>query len=223
MLEPIVSVVFGTIWFRDPVTIGIVAGGVLVLSSIIYILTILLGIACIEIIKKKRYKVMPFTCWIPFVLFIGCGIISIVSLVLPYGKALVYPFGAVIFGLIFILVGVNDLYSLLCCKEKVDGVYCGYNTYYGGRGISTQSPVFEYIYNGTHYHEQTTQTVSYKQLNRNMTRGKIYSIYINPKHPAVFILTKKIRVGTIILIIIGSYIFAYGIALSLTFLPILLT
>lgn len=37
MLEPIVSVVFGTIWFRDPVTIGIVAGGVLVLSSIFLI------------------------------------------------------------------------------------------------------------------------------------------------------------------------------------------
>ena len=37
MLEPIVSVVFGTIWFDDPVTLGIVAGGCLVVTSILFI------------------------------------------------------------------------------------------------------------------------------------------------------------------------------------------
>lgn len=37
MVEPIVSVVFGTIWFKDPVTIGIAAGGCLVITSILLI------------------------------------------------------------------------------------------------------------------------------------------------------------------------------------------
>ncbi|MBO5460258.1 MAG: DMT family transporter [Ruminococcus sp.] len=37
MLEPIVSVVFGTIWFKDPVTVGIVVGGVLIITSILLI------------------------------------------------------------------------------------------------------------------------------------------------------------------------------------------
>lgn len=37
MLEPIVSVVFGTIWFHDPVTAGVVIGGMLVLASILLI------------------------------------------------------------------------------------------------------------------------------------------------------------------------------------------
>lgn len=37
MLEPIVSVVFGTIWFHDPITLGIVAGGILVVVSILLI------------------------------------------------------------------------------------------------------------------------------------------------------------------------------------------
>ena len=37
MLEPIVSVVFGTIWFHDPITVGVVAGGLLVLGSILLI------------------------------------------------------------------------------------------------------------------------------------------------------------------------------------------
>lgn len=37
MLEPIVSVIFSTIWFRDPVTVGIAAGGGLVILSILLI------------------------------------------------------------------------------------------------------------------------------------------------------------------------------------------
>lgn len=37
MLEPIVSVVFGTMWFKDPLTVGIVVGGCLVITSILLI------------------------------------------------------------------------------------------------------------------------------------------------------------------------------------------
>ena len=45
-----------------------------------------------------------------------------------------------------------------------------------------------------------------------MTRGNVYSIYIDPKHPAVFILAKKIKIGTIVSIIIRVYsLFTYGI------------
>lgn len=165
------------------------------MTILIYFLTIVFGIVCFVIMKKKRYKVMPLICLIMFICFIGCGIVSILSLTLPYGEILVYPLGAIIFGLVFILVGVNDLYSLLRCREKVDGVYCGYNTYYGGNGISTQSPIFEYTYNGTYYREQT----------------------------AVFILAKKIKIGTIVSIILGLFIFTYGIDLLLKFLPMLLS
>lgn len=37
MLEPVVSVVFSTIWFHDPVTLGVVVGGLLVFCSIFLI------------------------------------------------------------------------------------------------------------------------------------------------------------------------------------------
>ena len=188
----------------------------------LYFLTIVFGIVCFGIIKKKRYKVMPLICLIMFICFIGCGIVSLVCSFVPYGEIFVMPLGSIVFGLIFILVGVNDLYSLLCCREKVDGVYCGYNTYYGGNGISTQAPVFEYTYNGTYYREQTTQNISHKRLNRSMTQGNVYSIYIDPKHPAVFILAKKINIGTIVSIILGLFLFTGGIDSLLKFLSMLL-
>lgn len=37
MFEPVVSVVFATVWFHDPVTVGIAVGGVLVIMSILMI------------------------------------------------------------------------------------------------------------------------------------------------------------------------------------------
>ena len=188
------------------------------MTILIYFLTIVFGIVCFVIMKKKRYKVMPLICLIMFICFIGFGIISLVYSFVPYGEIFVMPLGSIVFGLISILVGVNDLYSLLCCRKKVDGVYCGYNTYYGGNGISTQAPVFEYTYNGTYYREQTTQNISHKRLNKGMTQGKMYSIYIDPKHPAVFVLTKRIRIGTIVAIILELFLFTGGIDF---FLPML--
>lgn len=190
------------------------------MTILIYILTITFGIVCFRIMKTKRYKAMPLICSIMFISFIGCGMISVLSLVLPYGKTLVYPLGTMIVGLIFILVGVNDLYSLLRCREKVDGVYCGYNTYYGGNGISTQSPVFEYTYKGIHYREQTVQNVSYKQLNKNMKEGNVYCLYVDSKSPAVFIFSRKIHVSSVIAIIFGILFFTFGISMLLAFFPI---
>ena len=69
---------------------------------IIHILTVLFAIASFIIIKKKRYKVMPLISLTIFISFIGFGIISIISLVVPYGGTLIYPLGSIILGLIFI-------------------------------------------------------------------------------------------------------------------------
>lgn len=187
---------------------------------IIHILTILFAIASFIIIKKKRYKIVPLISWIIFIAFFGCGTISIVSLVVPYGELFVYPLGSIVLGLLFILVAFNDFYSLVRCKEKIDGVYRGYNTYYGGNAVSTQSPVFEYIYNGTFYQEQTTQNISYKHLTQNMRTGETYSIYVNPKHPAIFILSKKIKASSIIAVIFGVMFFITGITTLSAILPI---
>ena len=169
------------------------------MAIMIHILTILLAAAAFLIIKNKRYKAVPLVSWIIFIFFIGCGITSIVSLLVPYGEIFVLPLGGIVLGLVFILAAFNDFYSLIRCKDRIEGIYRGYNTYYGGNGISTQAPVFEYMYNGTIYQEQTTQTISYKLLTQNMRKGETYNIYVDPKHPSVFILQKKIKLFAIII------------------------
>ena len=68
------------------------------------------------IIKKKRYKVMPLISLLIFISFIGFGIISIISLVVPYGGTLIYPLGSIILGLIFIWdIFFNRWYYYVAC------------------------------------------------------------------------------------------------------------
>ena len=67
----------------------------------------------------------------------------------------------------------------------------------GRYGITSYAPVFEYVCNGTAYHEQTTLTVPYRLL-RRMAEGNTYPIYIHSKHPGVCVLKRRIRFTTVI-------------------------
>lgn len=181
------------------------------MAILVHILTILFGFVTSVIIKNKRYKDVPLVSSIMIFSFVGFGMISVITIFVPSGKLLVFPLGCIIFGLIIILMLINDVYSLVRCNEKINGVYCGYNTYYGGNGVSTQAPVFEYTYQGHVYKEQTTQNISYKQLTKKMREGETYQIYVDSKHPAVFVLQKKIKMSSIILAFFGMLLFVGGI------------
>ena len=181
------------------------------MTILVHILTILFGFVTFVIIKNKRYKDVPLVSSIMIFSFVGFGMISVITIFVPSGKLLVFPLGCIIFGLIIILMLINDVYSLVRCNEKINGVYCGYNTYYGGNGVSTQAPVFEYTYQGHVYKEQTTQNISYKQLTKKMREGETYQIYVDSKHPAVFILQKKIKMSSIILAFFGILFLVGGI------------
>ena len=102
-----------------------------------------------------------------------------------------------VFGLFLFLLGVNDIYAVFCCNQKIEAIYCGYNSYPGRYGITSYAPVFGYVCNGTAYHEQTTLTLPYRLL-RRMTEGNTYPIYIHSKHPGVCVLKRRIRFTTVI-------------------------
>lgn len=181
------------------------------MAILVHILTILFGFVTFVIIKNKRYKDVPLVSSIMIFSFVGFGMISVITIFVPSGKLLVFPLGCIIFGLIIILMLINDVYSLVRCNEKINGVYCGYNTYYGGNGVSTQAPVFEYTYQGHVYKEQTIQNISYKQLTKKMREGETYQIYVDSKHPAVFILQKKIKMSSIVVAFFGILFLVGGI------------
>lgn len=188
---------------------------------IVHIFTVLFAILCFMMIKKKRYKATPFICFIMFVSFISFGIASLLALFAPYGEILSYPCMIIALGLLLFLVGINDLYSIFRCTERIEGIYCGYNTYYGSHGVHSYAPVFEYTHDGVLYHEQTAQTVSRRRLTKNMTEGNRYSIYINPKCPSVYILFRRLRASGVVCLMIGAAFMAVGAVILYALFPVL--
>lgn len=191
------------------------------MTTLVHILMILFGFITFVIVKNKRYKDVPFISFIMIFSFVGFGIISVLTIFVSFGKLLLFPLACIVFGLIFIFMLINDVYALVRCKEKINGVYCGYNTYYGGNAMSTQAPVFEYTYQGRIYKEQTAQNISYKQLIKKMREGETYPIYVDPKHPAVFIFQKKIKLSFIVIVFFGILFLSGGIVTLFEALPYL--
>lgn len=168
----------------------------MVMEALVYILTLLFGVSTVIIIKNKRYKVVPFICLDIILTFAGFAITSFVILFVR-NEALEALLIMSVFGLFLLLLGMNDIYAVFCCNQKIEAIYCGYNSYPGRYGITSYAPVFEYVCNGTAYHEQTTLTVPYRLLQR-MTEGNTYPIYIHSKHPGVCVLKRRIRFTTVI-------------------------
>lgn len=176
----------------------------------VYVMTLLFGVSSFVVIKEKRYKIIPLVCFAMILTFLGFAVTSLVVL-FARNEDLEVILIMVVLGLFLFLLGVNDVWSVLRCNQKIEAVYCGCNSYPGGRyGVTGYAPVFEYVCNGTAYHEQTTQTVPYRLL-QNMTEGNAYPIYVNSKHPGVYVLERKIRFTTVICFVFAMMFFATGI------------
>lgn len=167
------------------------------IEVLVYVLTILFGISVFFIIWRKRYKIAPLICFDMILTFLGFAVISFVILFARNEELEVFLIMNV-FGLFLFFLGVNDIYSALRCNQKIEAVYCGFNSYPGGHyGVTSYAPVFEYVCGGTVYHGQTAQTVPYRLL-QSMIEGNSYPVYINPKYPGVYVLKRKIRFTTVI-------------------------
>ena len=102
----------------------------MVMEALVYILTLLFGVSTVIIIKNKRYKVVPFICLDIILTFAGFAITSFVILFVG-NEALEALLIMSVFGLFLFLLGVNDIYAVFCCNQKIEAIYCGYNSYPG--------------------------------------------------------------------------------------------
>lgn len=100
----------------------------MVMEALVYILTLLFGVSTVIIIKNKRYKVVPFICLDIILTFAGFAITSFVILFVG-NEALEALLIMSVFGLFLFLLGVNDIYAVFCCNQKIEAIYCGYNSY----------------------------------------------------------------------------------------------
>lgn len=163
----------------------------------------LFGFIVFKLMADKRHKEKPML-FAAMVYTFVCSVIGLcIYVFIPNrDQYLLFIIGAMIGGM-FILIAINNLASVFQCRAEVKGKYCGYRTYYGGKGQSSHAPVFTYTYNGRTYHEQSTQNASLQLLDKEMVQGEMYTIYVNERHPNVFVLKKKVRFSDVMLLFFG--------------------
>lgn len=178
-----------------------------------WVLVFIFGISIFMGIFQKRFQKFPAVMCSLIIAFICSIILLFLYYSYPDEIRTSYKILTFMIGELMFVFGIHNIYAFFQCRTAVNATYIKYNTYYGGRGITTQSPVFEYSYKGLDYLEQSTHTESLKYLNQNMRIGDNYTIYINHKNPNVFILRKKIGFINILMLAIGLFFL-----LGLTFL-----
>ena len=179
--------------------------------SCVWILAILFGAVVSGSIIKKKYKEQPHLFLIFIFALIGSGAALAVYYAFPYRQELFWGMISFTLGGLFIAVALYNLLAVFRCTTVINGIYQGYNTCYGGNGISGRNPVFEYTYDGADYHEQSTQSESFKLLEKKMTEGCSYPIYIDKTHPAHFVLCKRIHFGDCLMLLIGVMFLVFAI------------
>lgn len=153
-------------------------------------------------VKEKRHKEKPGI-FAAIIFAFVCGLAALcIYLFMPHSDNILFFMVALMLGGLFIMLAVHNIASAFRCSEMVDGTYCGYNTYRGNNSASSSAPVFEYVYSGRKHHEQSAQASSRRKLD-GMIRGGTYTIYVDPKHPASFVLDKKIKFGDVMLLLFG--------------------
>ena len=93
----------------------------MVMEALVYILTLLFGVSTVIIIKNKRYKVVPFICLDIILTFAGFAITSFVILFVG-NEALEALLIMSVFGLFLFLLGMNDIYAVFCCNQKIEAI-----------------------------------------------------------------------------------------------------
>lgn len=88
------------------------------------------------------------------------------------------------------------------CSHRISARYNGAqaNTV---RGHTTYTPEFSFTYQGEHYSNTSGECFSKRKLNKRFQIGESYLIYINPKNPNCFCVSRMITKEWIFLIVLG--------------------
>ena len=88
------------------------------------------------------------------------------------------------------------------CTHRISACYVGAQAY-TVKAYTTYTPQFSFTYNGDKYSNTSGECFSERKLNKRFQRGKSYPIYINPKNPNCFCISRMINKEWILLIMLG--------------------
>ena len=103
--------------------------------------------------------------------------------------------------------GVRDLFV---CRVRVEAEYRGCEAVSTGEAMSLYYPIYAYEFQGKSYCEKSLQSIGARRAKR-MAEAGTCPAYLDPQHPATFIVRRSASLMTFILAAIA--IFCFGAAL----------
>lgn len=113
-------------------------------------------------------------------------------------------------GGMFGCIAVNGVRELFVCRVRVEAEYRGCEELPTGQVISLRYPICAYEFQGRAYCEKSLQSIGARRA-RRMAKARTCCAYLDPQHPATFIVRRSASLMTFILAVIA--IFCFGAAL----------
>lgn len=106
-------------------------------------------------------------------------------------------------GLVLIICGIYmGIIKKLQCSQKVSAAYRGAQSY-TVNGHTTYTPAFAFDFEGKHYSNTSGETFSGRKIQRKFQEGKQYDIYVDPRNPNSFCVSRSIEKSCVLLIVLG--------------------
>lgn len=160
------------------------------------------GYGVFKLIYTKQYRQSWGSLLGFFYTFICYAAMLAMYYYLPFGMLLIFSVLSLWLGGLCIGAGGYHIALYFICNEQLEATYVGEQSSYGGNGISVQYAIFEYTYAQKAYCEKSMNSERYRYL-KTLVKGSSYPIYIDPKKPFRFLVTKRIQLSDILMIAFG--------------------
>jgi hypothetical protein len=98
------------------------------------------------------------------------------------------------------------------CTQTIRATVEKHNRY-SSRGATTYAPVFFYRYEGREYHIQSPHGFSRRRVARDFAGGSEVEIFLDPAAPENILTAKRVRVGDVLILLLGLVFIGLGIFL----------
>jgi hypothetical protein len=122
-------------------------------------------------------------------------------------------------GLLLGWCGFGNIRLIARCTQTIRATVEKHNSY-SSRGVSTYAPVFFYRYEGREYHIQSPHGFTNSHIRRDFAVGSEVEIFIDPAAPEYILTSKRVRVGDVLILLLGLVFIGVGIFLLVSGAPV---
>ena len=141
---------------------------------------------------------------------IGLTLAFVLAAFVPGSDKYVAVCVLIVAGGLFGCVAANNVRDLFVCRVRIEAEYRGCEEMPTGQVMSLRYPICAYEFQGRAYCEKSLQSIGARRA-RQMAKAGTCHAYLDPQHPATFIVRRSASLMTFILAAIA--LFCFGTAL----------